>query len=177
MRHLHTFDEHVARAILSLPAWCTPPFLVITLFGSPAVTMTIGAGFVLAGYLRSSWRLAIAGGGVWLTIGLNTVIKSVVERDRPTTDYALSMPLRTHSFPSGHATGSMVAYGLVAYVAWRLLPQPWNYVAVTGLATLILLIGVSRVYLGAHFPSDVVVGWLLGAVMLTVIILVVRPLG
>ena len=176
MRSIHTFDAQVARAVVALPVGLKPVFLVVTLLGSPTVTMAIGFGVVVAAYFRHSLRMELAGGGVWLTVGINSLIKLAVERERPLSDYALAMPLRTHSFPSGHAAGSMVAYGLLAYLAWRLLPQPWSAIVVVALGLLIFLIGVSRVYLGAHFPTDVIAGWLLGGVALVLIIVVVKPL-
>jgi undecaprenyl-diphosphatase len=63
--------------------------------------------------------------------------------------------MKTHSFPSGHACGSAVAYGAIAAVTG----SPVIAIVVT---VLVLLIGISRIYLGAHYPSDVVAGWLIG---------------
>lgn len=102
-------------------------------------------------------------------------MKLLLHRDRPLTEYVAQMHFETFSFPSGHSTGSMVAYGLLAYVAWQIAPSPWNYIAVAIGVGIILLVGVSRIYLGAHFPSDVVAGWLLGALGLFVIIFVIQP--
>jgi undecaprenyl-diphosphatase len=85
------------------------------------------------------------------------------------------MSRNSYSFPSGHTVGSTVIYGLLAYLAWQYLPQPWNVIGAIFCVLLILLISLSRIYLGAHFPSDVVAGWVLGAIGLAVIIFVVKP--
>lgn len=85
------------------------------------------------------------------------------------------MVLETYSFPSGHAASSVVIFGLIALIAWHLLPQPYASIAVGLLVALIVLIGISRVYLGAHYATDVLVGWLVGAVGLAIIIWIVRP--
>ena len=112
---------------------------------------------------------------IWLTIGTGAIIKLIIARERPLTEYAANLALATHSFPSGHTSGSTVAYGLLAYLAWQLIPQPLGSIVVIALIVLIIFIGISRVYLGAHFPSDIVGGWLLGAIVLCGIIVIVRP--
>jgi membrane-associated phospholipid phosphatase len=89
--------------------------------------------------------------------------------------YVAHMRIHSYSFPSGHSFGATVFYGLLAYLAWSRLPHPWNLLVVLLLVLLIILVGLSRVYLGAHFPSDVVVGWLLGGLSLFVIIKYIRP--
>ncbi len=141
------------------------------------VTLTIGSGIALYGYLQSNLRLALSGLAVWLTLGIGSIIKLLIGRDRPLTEYSTNLYLQTNSFPSGHSSGSAIAYGLLAYLAWHLLPQPWNYIATALLVLLIILIGISRVYLGAHFPSDVAAGWLLGGAALCIVIFIVRPLA
>jgi membrane-associated phospholipid phosphatase len=77
------------------------------------------------------------------------------------------------SFPSGHAMGSFVTYGFLAYLLSRV---PWarfpRRTVTAALAALVLLIGFSRMYLGAHFLSDVIGGYAAAAVWLTFCILV-----
>jgi len=120
-------------------------------------------------------RVLISGVSVVAVFYIGSLMKLVLQRDRPLTEYVAHMRYETYSLPSGHAVGSTVAYGLLAYFAWQLLPQPWNYICASLLVILILLVGISRVYLGAHFPSDVIAGWLLGAVGLVAIIFIVQP--
>ena len=174
---LHRLDTSLTSVITSWPAGLEPFFLATTALGGTVATLTIGLGVVAYGYAHTSPRLWLSGVAIWLTFGIGSAIKLAVGRARPLTEYAAGMWPQTHSFPSGHATGATVAYGLLAYLAWQLLPQPWNHIAAALLVLLIILIGISRVYLGAHFPSDVIAGWLLGAVALCIIIFVVRPLA
>lgn len=129
------------------------------------------------GLWLSNFRLALSGAIIWLTLGIGFLIKLSIGRARPLTEYAANLRVDTFSFPSGHTSGATIAYGLLAYLAWQLLPQPFGYIVAAMFGILIIAIGVSRIYLGAHFPSDVIAGWLLGAAALCVIIFIVRPLA
>jgi membrane-associated phospholipid phosphatase len=99
---------------------------------------------------------------------LQDVVKAVVGRHRP----PLSQMIGRYpgaSFPSGHTTQSLVVYGMIALLLIRTHPR-WPRVAVLLPAVcLVLLIGISRVYLGAHWPTDVAGGLLLGSFWLLVL--------
>lgn len=170
------FDTKLVDLITGLPMSWQPFFVFITNLGHPAVPVGIGLTVLIIGAVQSNVRLAMSGVAVWATLALGSILKLLINRPRPITEYAASIWLDKLSFPSGHATGSTIAYGLLAYFAWYLVPQPWSYVVVGMLIGLIALIGVSRVYLGAHFPSDVIAGWLLGAAGLIVVVFVIKPL-
>jgi undecaprenyl-diphosphatase len=172
---LHRFDAIVGHTITDLPAWFHPFFIAITTLGHPIITLLIGFSVAAWGYYQINWRLIASGVVVWMTLGAGSIIKLFVERARPATEYAASLTLDTYSFPSGHTSGSTIAYGLLAYIAWHVLPAPWSYIIIVFFAVLIFLIGISRIYLGAHFPSDVVAGWLLGGCALGLVIWVIRP--
>lgn len=139
------------------------------------MTLSIGAMVVVVGGVRSNLRLVLSGGLVLAAMGVSSLLKLVLHRERPLTDYVLHMFTPTFSFPSGHATGSTVAYGLLAYLSWMYMPQPWNIIAPVVFLLLILSIGVSRIYLGAHYPSDVAAGWLVGIIGLLILIFVIKP--
>jgi len=94
-------------------------------------------------------------------------LKLIFARARPDLASAIAVA-RWYSFPSGHAMGSLITFGALAYVVLR---QPWPWAARSaGLAlalTMVVLVGVSRVYLGVHWVSDIAGGWSAGAVWLT----------
>lgn len=100
----------------------------------------------------------------------NSLLKHFIHRTRPDTLYVSEMYFKTSSFPSGHAFGSTVVCGLLFYLSLKYLPEPWNLVAAASLGAFIFLVGVSRIYLGAHYPTDVIAGWILGGIVVTLIV-------
>jgi undecaprenyl-diphosphatase len=92
---------------------------------------------------------------------LNDVLKDWFQRTRPAPVGAL-IPAQVFSFPSGHAMVAAAFYLFVGYLAWRLLRGRWRIVCVTGLVLIAFLIGLSRLYLGVHYLTDVVAGYIAG---------------
>ena len=80
------------------------------------------------------------------------------------------VPAQGFSFPSGHSSGSMVTYGMLAYLAWRLLPPRWHVAAVMTATAVILTTAASRVFLRVHFASDVLAGLCSGGAWLVLCI-------
>jgi membrane-associated phospholipid phosphatase len=111
--------------------------------------------------------LGIAGGGLF-----NLVLKGVFERPRPR--FEVGGPFvreEYYSFVSGHSMGSTVAYALVAYLLCLVLPKRWQRLTAVALLTLLVLaIGFSRIYLGAHYFTDVIGGFALGTAWVTPLI-------
>lgn len=170
-----TIDRDLASLVQKIPAAWEPFMVLVTAIGEPGVLFASGAAVAIIGLLRKDSKLVQIELLALAAFCGNSLIKHLVHRSRPDTLFVENMRLQSYSFPSGHAFGSTVFYGLLAYLAYSRLPAPWNYIISIGLVLLILCIGVSRVYLGAHFPSDVVVGWLFGLVALTVILVVIKP--
>ena len=112
--------------------------------------------------LSRVWGIVFAGGL------LNDALKSLFQRQRP----QFPNPFVTEvswSFPSGHAMGSLIGYGLLAYLLWSVLPRPRMRLAVVmGTTLLISAIGFSRLYLGVHYFSDVVGGYAAGIAWLAI---------
>jgi membrane-associated phospholipid phosphatase len=108
--------------------------------------------------------ITVAGGGL-----LNFWLKSFFERERP--NFNRIMEADGFSFPSGHSMGSMTYYGFLGYLVMRSKYKPLSklgWVILFGLV--ILLIGISRIYLGVHYPSDVLAGYMAGSVWLVLCI-------
>ncbi len=148
------------------PAW-DHVFVGVSLLGSPATWAGIGviAAAVLAVRRRwiplVAWVTALAGGGA-----IDALLKVVIQRPRPAGAYAF-LHGETFSFPSGHAMGSLVGYGMLAYlVCSSTRGRRWDPLVMAVAASLVLAIGFSRLYLGVHYFSDVVAGYAAGAVWL-----------
>lgn len=146
------------------PAWFESFMRDLSALGSLgvlALLVVAVAGFVaLAGRRRTAlYVLASCSGGELLNHGL----KQLFERPRPDL-VPHGAHVMTASFPSGHALLSAVVYLTLAALLARLLPARRLRAWVMACAvTLTLAVGVSRVYLGVHWPSDVLAGWALGA--------------
>ncbi len=146
-------------------------FFVITLTGS--VELFVLLGLVVAAMY--SWQRRWLHVGTWLSalVGaaiLNQLLKGLFTRPRPTLPDPLLLE-SGYSFPSGHAMGSLIVYGVLVYFAVLTLQNWWARVAVILAATLlVLLIGFSRMYLGVHYVSDVVAGYAAGGVWLSALI-------
>ena len=141
----------------------------ISLLGSP-LTLTIlalGMGFLFAArrqwILLGGWLAAFAGGGL-----LNTVLKLVIRRPRPSYAAAF-LHHASWSFPSGHAMGSLIGYGMLAYAVTLLwVHRRSAQLSVVLVAALVIVaIGLSRLYLGVHYFSDVVGGYAAGVLWLS----------
>ena len=111
--------------------------------------------------------LILVSGGVQL---LNDILKSTFHRARPVQVVAL-IAAQQYSFPSGHAMVSAAFYFYLAYLCWRLVRGVWRFVMIAGLVVLVLLIGVSRIYLQAHYLSDVIAGYIAGFVWADAVII------
>lgn len=171
-----SFDSTISHWVQQLPPGLYGLMYSVSFIGQPLITIAVGVIIGIAAAATHHYRLVVASFVALATFGANSVLKELFHRSRPATDYARDMILETYSFPSGHAASSVAIFGLLAYIAWHTLPQPLAGITTGLLVLLILLIGISRIYLGAHYASDVVVGWLVGLVGLVIIVVVVRPL-
>ncbi|MGI6207475.1 MAG: phosphatase PAP2 family protein [Anaerolineae bacterium] len=156
----------VLRAVAS--RGLTRLMVAITQLGSTAVVAVLALGWA---YLRRRTgamavvpALCAAGGGL-----TSMVIKALVDRPRPDVVAALVQE-HSFSFPSGHSLVAMAFYGAVALTLAPSIGRRSARLAVYATAgVVIILVGVSRVYLGVHYPSDVLGGYSLGVLWLTAV--------
>jgi undecaprenyl-diphosphatase len=112
--------------------------------------------------------------GVGGALVLNETFKAHFHRARPHVPWSISDE-HTFSFPSGHSLFSFVLYGLISYsILTRRDPLPRRLILTLGCALLVLGIGVSRIYLGMHWPTDVLAGYLTAGVWLSATITIDR---
>ena len=125
--------------------------------------------------VRRRWRLAafvvvtIAGSSL-----VNSAVKATVNRDRPAVDQPFVHEPGA-SFPSGHSQAAMVGYGVLLLLLLPALSRGWRRAAVVLAVLMVVGIGFSRVALAAHFVSDVLAGFALGAVWLGLMTAIFRP--
>ena len=121
-------------------------------YGVVPFDIALVAGLAFRRRFRESIFAAAALGGAAL---LNLATKQFFARERPTLWESIS-PEDSFSFPSGHAMGSMTLAVVVVLLAW---PTRWRWFALAAMAFFVLMVGLSRVYLGVHYPSDILAGW------------------
>jgi membrane-associated phospholipid phosphatase len=147
-------------------------FVAITDIGSPPAMAVIALLGVVIAFVRRhrllayAWAAAAAGGAL-----LDQVLKATVHRSRP--EYAAAfLHGSSYSFPSGHAMGSIIGYGFLAYALALTIRWAGDHRRIVFAAAVLmtLLIGISRVYIGVHYPSDVLGGWAAGLAWLAVCI-------
>jgi undecaprenyl-diphosphatase len=146
------------------PAWLQIMFRDITPLGGYAVVMLISLaviGYLLMDGKRGAalWVLvAVSGGAV-----ISKLLKLAIERPRPDL-VARLVEVNTSSFPSGHATLAAVTYLTLGALLSRVEARRRAKIYVLMVAVVLtVLIGVSRIYLGVHWPTDVLAGWCVGA--------------
>ncbi|MCZ2497124.1 phosphatase PAP2 family protein [Xylophilus sp. Kf1] len=155
---LQRWDEWFSQAVgLETPQAVRQALALLTHLGDPPVLWAFGAVVALALLARRhhalavTWVCALLGNGL-----LNRALKDFFVRARPLID-GLPGPEHGYSFPSGHSSASLVAYGMLAWLAWHLAPR-WRWPLTIVVSMVVLLVASSRVVLQVHFASDVVAG-------------------
>lgn len=148
------------------PPWFEEVMRDVTAWGSPATLSLLT--LATAGYLLIRGRrraAALIAGAVMGGIALSTALKHAFGRPRPHLVPHCTF-VSSSSFPSGHAAMAAVTFLTLAALVGEAEPEPARVARVYLLwvaTTITLAVGVSRVYLGVHYPSDVVAGWIFGA--------------
>lgn len=171
-REVLPFDRPVMEGLHSISAsWLTAVMEAVTQLGGLVVVPVAAVVSATVLWRRGSRTSAVllAAAVVGSTV-LNSVLKAVFRRARPDFWEHL-VTENSYSFPSGHAMATMsLAAGLVV-LAWG---TRWRWATVVAGAVYVLAVGISRMYLGVHFPSDVLAGWCVSLAWVAVVVVVLR---
>jgi membrane-associated phospholipid phosphatase len=147
----------------------TSAMVAISWLGSAGLALVIMVALIV--FLRLKWRRA----AIWLLLAmaggliLELAFKSAFHRARPIPFFG-AVP-RSYSFPSGHSLMSFCIYGVLAgLLSHRIRPTTLRVAVWIATAALVTAIGLSRIYLGVHYPSDVVAGYLAAAMWVSALL-------
>ena len=144
-------------------------------FSPQSVIITVAIILLILG-LGLQWEALVALIAALLSIGLNVLVKDLIARPRPAATLVhVLATLKDFSFPSGHVMYYTGFFGFIVFLAFTLLkPSLKRTLLVVFFGLLVLLVGISRIYVGEHWASDVVGAYLLGALTLVAIIQLYR---
>lgn len=135
---------------------------LVSTLARPGVTLSVSFLLLFYGYFAELRTVLIVGSVSLMALCVGSALKLLIHRTRPVTKYARGRHPFSYSFPSGHSVGSIVLYGSCAHLLASGLGGLATLGVYAAVGIIVFLIGVSRVYLGAHYISDVLAGWLLG---------------
>ncbi|SEW03129.1 undecaprenyl-diphosphatase [Luteibacter sp. 329MFSha] len=165
---LTVFDANLARDLrANMPLPVLRGVAVVTHAGDGLVlgiaTFLVFVGLLLRRHYRlaATWIATLVG-----TALINGALKAWFQRERPLHDHGFIVE-HSYSFPSGHASGSMVFYGMLGYVLLVLCPARWHRPIVIACVAMITLVGISRILLQVHYFSDVMAGYATGLAWVT----------
>ena len=144
----------------------TPIVKVITHVGGAKIVfvLTILAIILIKGLKNKLFLLT----GIVGTAGLNVVLKHIIQRERPNINRLI--PEKGYSFPSGHSMMSMAFYGMLIFLIFKYVKNTalkWTLIVI--LTILLSTIGITRIYLGVHYPSDVIGGFVVSLTYLFIL--------
>ncbi|NLA43076.1 phosphatase PAP2 family protein [Candidatus Saccharibacteria bacterium] len=163
------FDQMI---MYSVKAWHSPVatmfFQSITELGGPIVLTLATLAIATVYWLKSHKKAALMiFSSVFGSVAINVVLKSIFQRDRP--DFWTHLVYEAgYSFPSGHAMASSALAIALIFLLWRTTVK-WHAVALG--VIYMVLVGASRMYLGVHYPTDIVAGWCVSLLWVSIVAL------
>ena len=173
--HTAGFDDPVREFFYGLRAeWLTEIAIAITMMADKRFIIGICILLLIIPHTRMRFGVPLSAGALSVTI-VNSTIKHLVQRARP--DVLHLVTEHGHSFPSGHSITSLFFYGLAIWLVWRHVKNPVvRRVLTILLAIPMLLIGPTRIYLGVHYPTDVLAAWCLAVVAIVLVIEIIEAI-
>jgi undecaprenyl-diphosphatase len=167
---------HFDRTVINLVQGWESPFLtkvmkLFTFIGSTPFVIILIVGFIFFLYkvLHHRLELILLVGAIIGSAILNQILKVIFHRTRP--NFHRLIDISGYSYPSGHAMSAFTVYVILSFLLWRHIESRWGRSTLLVFSTfMILMIGLSRIYLGVHFPSDVIGGYLASGLWLTIAI-------
>ena len=163
------FDESIYTILISKRCNALDIFFKsVTKLANPSTVMIVMIFFII--FLKGKYRL-LSIATTLSSLLSNTIIKHIIRRARP--DHLRLIKQGGYSFPSGHTMMSIALYGfLIYFVNKKINNKVIKYLLISLLTFIIICIGLSRVYVGVHYPSDVLAGYLLQLSLLQFIIII-----
>ena len=168
MHFINTIDTAMYNLIIKLmTANTTAVMMFISHLGSAIVLITLAITFILL--LKNKKDARCIALNLVLVFLLNRILKFIIARPRP--EMLRLVPEDGYSFPSGHAMVSMGFYGFLIYLIYiKIKNKKVKYPLIIFLSLLILTIGISRIYLGVHYFTDVIGGFIIAIIYLILFI-------
>lgn len=168
--YIHTYDTIFTSVVALLPARLLRLSSIlgkVTLPSIWAITL-LTICFLLD--VNGFHALAVLGTIIVACIPIGTILKLLIRRSRPKTLYVQNMRIKSYSFPSSHAYAATLAGGFLALVCLSVFSSLFSIITASLCFVLSIAIGISRIHVGAHYPTDVTAGWLLGTAVLYVVV-------
>ena len=168
MQIINTIDTAIYNLIIKLMSSGTTAFMMfVSHLGSAVVLITLAITFLLI--LKNKKDSRCIALNLILVFLLNRILKFIIARPRP--QILRLVPEEGYSFPSGHAMVSMGFYGFLIYLIYtKIKNKKVKYSLIMLLSLLILTIGISRIYLGVHYFTDVIGGFIIAIIYLRLFI-------
>jgi undecaprenyl-diphosphatase len=173
-----TFDVTITRAVQEFNVgWFSALMYALSWIGFTPQADVISLLIILFLYASGlKWESVVSAVSLILSTALGLGIKVLIDRPRPSPNVVnVITQLKDYSFPSGHVLFFTAFFGFMIFLAYTLLkPSWWRTLLLVILGAMVALIGLSRVYEGQHWASDVVAAYLLGSLWLTLSIVIYR---
>lgn len=160
LRGLSSIDAAITATIKTTPHALKPLMVSVSDLASVNTTLIMAGAMLVVLILVRQWRYTLVTLAALTAMPLFGLLKLLVKRSRPDPNLLAAIGLHNDSFPSGHATASCILFLTLSYLAHQSLSRAWALAITVVAVILIVAIGFSRIYLGYHYPTDVLAGWL-----------------